>query len=215
MLTCYRALIVLFLSVTCVQADEAETEWHHYGNDLGGTRYSLLDQINVSNVATLQRAWTFRTGDIAEGSAHYAECTPLVIDGVMYVITPFSRLIAVDATSGKELWRFTPDPPLNLHETTGGGLASRGLGYSTSGTEQRIFLPVRDGRLYCINIATHQPDPQFNKQGYIDLRAGLPDGGKYLFLSSPPVNLQKRDPPTLRHRGQLLNPPSLCAPSCL
>ena len=105
------------LHVAC--AAEPATEWHSYGQDPGGARYSSLDQINCSNVTQLERAWTYRTGDIAE-KGHYAECTPLVIDGVVYVITPFSRLIAIDALSGEELWRFSPDPPLNLNERAAG-----------------------------------------------------------------------------------------------
>jgi len=162
-------------------------EWRYYGRDAGGARYSPLDQIDRGNVAALERAWTYRTGDLAPGRAHYAQCTPLVVEGVLYVITPFSRLIAIDATTGEERWRFTPDPPLDLGETTGGGLASRGLAYWESGEKKRIFLPVRDGRIYSVDVETEQADPAFGRGGYIDLRAGLPEGGHYLFLSSPPA----------------------------
>lgn len=169
-----------------VHGSSPGSEWHYYGQDAGGARYAALDQINTANVATLERAWTFRTGDIAPGNSHYAECTPLVVEGVLYVITPFSRLIAVDAASGEEQWRFSPDPPLDLGETTGGGLASRGITYWTSGTRKRIFLPVRDGRIYAIDVETHQPDPGFGDNGCLNLRSGLPEGGTYFFLSSPP-----------------------------
>lgn len=162
-------------------------EWPVYGRDSAGTRYAPLDQITTANVAMLEPAWTARTGDIAEGGAHYAECTPLVVDGVMYVITPFSRLIAYDATTGAELWRFSPDPPLDLTETGAGGLASRGVAYWESGRKRRIFLPVRDGRIYSIDIATRRPDPLFGGDGRINLRHGVPGGGNFVFLSSPPA----------------------------
>ena len=180
---CGAALIVL---LTGGIVGASATEWRYYGKDAGGTRYAELDQINRANVMDLERAWTFRTGDMAEGSAHYTECTPLMVDGVVYLITPFSRLIALDATTGEEQWRFTPDPPLNLNETTGGGLASRGLTYWESSGKKRIFLPARDGRVFSLDVETHQLDPEFGAGGCLNLRAGLPDGGKYLFLSSPP-----------------------------
>ena len=80
-----------------------------------------------------------------------------------------------------------PDPPLNIRETGGGGLASRGVAYWESGNKKRIFLPARDGRLFSIDITTHQPDPEFGDQGFIDLRKGLPDGGKFLFISSSAI----------------------------
>lgn len=181
------ALTLLLLAASTPAAERGPEEWHYYGQDAGGARYSLLDEINRDNVTELERAWTYRTGDIAKPGAHYAECTPLVVDGVMYVITPFSRLIAIDATTGEERFRFSPDPPLSTSQTQGGGLASRGVAYWESGGKKRIFLPVRDGRVYSIDVETQAPDPRFGDQGCLNLREGLPDGGDYFFLSSPPA----------------------------
>src|SRR6266567_942780 len=100
----------------------AQQEWPVYGGDPGNSRYSSLRQINRSNVTQLKVAWTYHTGDISDGSKYPVrsafETTPLVIDGVMYVTTPFSRVIALDAETGKELWAFDPriekDSPRNL-----------------------------------------------------------------------------------------------------
>jgi quinoprotein glucose dehydrogenase len=186
----FLGITALFLIDSAFAETVAPGEWPCYSRDPGGTRYSPLDEINAQNVASLKRAWTFRSGDIAEGGAHYAECTPLMVDGTVYVITPFSRLIAIDATTGKELWRFSPDPPLNHKETTAGGLASRGVAYWKSADKKRIFLPVRDGRIYSIDTDTHEADPAFGEAGHINLRAGLPDGGRFLCLSSPPTLYQ-------------------------
>ncbi|MEP7272992.1 MAG: hypothetical protein ABI882_15945, partial [Acidobacteriota bacterium] len=76
-------------------------EWPHYGGDVGGSKYSPLDSINRSNVGTLKVAWTFNTGDLSDGTTISArsafECTPLVVDGIMYLTTPFSRVIALEA----------------------------------------------------------------------------------------------------------------------
>lgn len=187
------AAVAILLPILCAippAAASPDHEWRFYGQDPGGARHSPLDQINRENVARLERAWVYRTGDIAEGRAHYAECTPLVVDGVLYVITPFSRLIAIDARTGEERFRFTPDPPLDLRETDGGGLASRGVTYWAAGDKRRIFLPVRDGRVYSIDLDTRQPDPAFGENGCLDLRAGLPGEGRHFFLSSPPAVCQ-------------------------
>ncbi len=170
------------------QTQVKDSEWTSYTRDQSGARYSPLDQINQNNIANLKRAWTYRTGDIAERlSAHYFECTPLMVNDTLYVITTFSRLAALDPTTGEEKWTFSPDPPLDHSETGAGGLASRGVAYWKSGEKERIFLPVRDGRLYSIDIETHKPDPKFGENGFLHMRKGYPEGGWYVFLSAPPV----------------------------
>src|SRR5258708_15129509 len=94
-------------------------EWPAYGGDAGQTRYSELKQINRSNVANLKVAWTYHTGDISDGTTTVTrsafETTPLVIDGGMYFTTPFSRVSALEADTGNELWQF--DPPRNRGRT--------------------------------------------------------------------------------------------------
>ncbi|MBI1387967.1 MAG: PQQ-binding-like beta-propeller repeat protein [bacterium] len=181
------ALAILLAAFTAV-AGANEGEWTHYARDQHATRYSPLTRINKQNVSRLERAWVHRTGDIAdEKSAHYFECTPLMIDGAVYVMTTFSRLQALDALSGELLWEFNPDPPLSQRETGAGGLASRGVAYWKDGGDERIFLPVRDGRLYSIDLKTHRPDPAFGDNGCLNLREGLPNDGDFYFLSAPPA----------------------------
>src|SRR5262249_33237398 len=109
-------------------------EWPHYGNDLAGTKYSPLDQINRENVKQLAVAWTYHTGDVSDGNVYLVrssfECTPLVLNGVMYLTTPFSRLIALEAETGKPLWSFDPQidksRPYNLFVNRGVALWQRG-----------------------------------------------------------------------------------------
>ena len=88
-------------------------EWPSYGNDVGGTRYSPLGQIDRGNVERLRVAWTYRTGEVGsaspEGFGFTAfEATPLMIDGTLYFSTPYNRVIALDAETGRERWRYDP-----------------------------------------------------------------------------------------------------------
>ncbi len=154
----------------------AAQEWPHYGGDSGGSKYSSLDQINRSNVARLKVAWTYHTGDISDGATSPArsafECTPLVVDGVMYLTTPFARVIALEAETGRQLWAFDPqlrkDRNYNL-------LVNRGAAYWASGKEKRVFVGTLDGRLFAIDAATGKAAPSFGNDGWINLRQGVAD----------------------------------------
>src|SRR5678815_5101286 len=83
-------------------------QWANYANDPGGMRYSPLKQVNVDNVKHLKPAWTYRSGELAAyegtGLAHKAafEATPLMVNGILYFSTPTNRVIALNATTGKE-----------------------------------------------------------------------------------------------------------------
>src|SRR5881296_427105 len=81
--------------------NQAGRDWPYHQGDPGGTRFSTLTQINVANVATLKRAWTFHTG-----SGRFAS-SPMVVDGVMYFSAP-NGVYAVDAVTGKQIWRYPP-----------------------------------------------------------------------------------------------------------
>ncbi|HEV7385935.1 MAG TPA: membrane-bound PQQ-dependent dehydrogenase, glucose/quinate/shikimate family, partial [Phenylobacterium sp.] len=87
-------------------------EWGAYGRDPQGTRFSPLTQVTPANVASLKPAWTFHTGDMADGKhggpRSGFETTPLFLDGRLYLTTPFNRVIAVDPASGKQLWAYDP-----------------------------------------------------------------------------------------------------------
>src|SRR5271166_6546311 len=102
-------MIKLFLLVASTVSAQ---QWPVTSGDPGGSRYSPLKSINRANVTNLKVAWTYHTGDMSDGktltSRSAFEATPLVVDGVMYVTTPFSRLIALDPETGKEIWAFDP-----------------------------------------------------------------------------------------------------------
>jgi glucose dehydrogenase len=177
---------VLLLSPALSSAQE----WTAYAGDAGGSHYSTLKQINGGNVTQLKVAWTYHTGDISDGTqmpAHSSfETTPLVVHGIMYISTPFSRVIALDPETGKELWSF--DPKID-RDMTYPLLVSRGVSWWDGGAKERIFFGTLDGRLFSLDPKTGKPDPTFGKQGFVDLRPGVaeqyPD--KHLGMTSPPA----------------------------
>ncbi len=176
-------LILLLLGCACAAmggppataASLEKDEWPNFGRDPGATRYSPLDQIDASNVSRLKRVWKSNTGR----DAGIWECTPLMVNGRLFLITGFSDAIALDAANGNELWRYqpTPDP---------GRGATRGVAYWSDGEKERVILPVRDGRIVSLDAATGKPDAKFGDGGTVDLRALLGAGGRDLYLTSPP-----------------------------
>ena len=106
--------IVLAASLTGVAVQRAESskqvEWLYYGGDQAGTKYSPLTDVNPGNVQRLQVAWQWKHFDAPieqyKTFPGQFESTPLMIDGVLYVTTPYNNLAALDAETGKELWRF-------------------------------------------------------------------------------------------------------------
>ncbi len=135
-------------------------DWPQVGNDAGHTRFSPLKQINKTNVAKLQAAWTFHSLDAGGGST--IECTPIVVGGVMYLTTARLRIVALDAMTGHTIW--THDP-----KTFG---VNRGLAYWTDGKTSRILAGLPDGRLLSLNARDGIPDAQFGKNGTVQLRDG-------------------------------------------
>lgn len=135
-------------------------DWPAYGGNPAGTRYSPLKQINRSNVARLTLAWTYDTADGPGAS----QTQPIVVDGVLYGLTPKHKVIALEGATGKELWRFDP-------ETAGRG-PNRSVVYWSSGTDRRIFSAL-NSFVYALNAVTGKPIPGFGKDGRIDLREGL------------------------------------------
>ena len=165
-------------------------EWTAYAGDGSGSHYSKLAEITTANVMKLQVAWSFHTGDVSDGSelpAHSSfETTPLVVGGKMYITTPFSRLIALDPETGKQLWAF--DPKIDM-DMTYPLFVNRGAAWWSDGTSRRIFLGTLDGRLFSIDPDTGKPDNQFGKNGFVDLRPGVAEDypDKHLGMTSPPV----------------------------
>ncbi len=142
-------------------------QWSIYGGGQDSIRYSALDQINRTNVSRLTVAWTFETGDAFEHSE--MQCNPIIVSGVLYATTPKLRLIALDATTGKERWSFDPNAK------SGGRVThqrNRGVTYWEDGADKRVFFASLD-RLYALDATTGKLIAGFGKSGEVDLREGL------------------------------------------
>src|SRR3954468_10656204 len=157
-------------------AGEHREDWPNVGNDKAGTRCSALDQINRDNVGTLKVAWTYHTGDAGAGTT--IECTPLVVDGVMFVTTVRTKVVALDAATGKEKWSFDPYAGDTNPRIRASGGVNRGVAYWSDGgagpdAKRRVFVGVSDGRIISLDAATGKPDATFAENGTLDLRAGI------------------------------------------
>ncbi len=168
-------MITSFLFLALVVPQE-NANWISVGGDRGCSRYSELDQINSENVSKLEVAWTWHTKELDRARKMTIECTPLVIDGVMYVSTGHRRVAALNAATGEELWMFDP-MSLGPHAgSLASGGVNRGVAWWSDGEpdgQRRILHGTSDGRLFSIDARTGKPDEKFGKGGYILLRDGI------------------------------------------
>ncbi|MEX2262355.1 MAG: pyrroloquinoline quinone-dependent dehydrogenase [Bryobacteraceae bacterium] len=158
-------------------------EWQFYGGDAGSSRYSPLSQINLANVARLKVAWTYRTGDKSDRPVTQIQCTPIIVDGVMYLTTPQIKVAAVQADTGEPLWTF--DPFENSDDDRPRGV-NRGVTYWQNGTDKRILFTYRS-YLVALDAKTGKPVPSFGANGQVDLTKGLDRdiGGLAYYITSP------------------------------
>ncbi len=171
-----RLLVTVFFLPLLTGPLLTAQDWRYYAGDPGGSKYSKLDQINRSNVTKLRVAWTYHTGDMSDGKTHLTrsafEGTPLVVDGVLYITTPFDRLIALEAETGKQLWAFDPHLDRDRYYNL---FVNRGAAYWSNGKEKRLFVGTLDGRLFAVDAATGKPAASFGDNGWIDMRKGVAD----------------------------------------
>jgi quinoprotein glucose dehydrogenase len=150
--------------------------WSAYGGNRGGERYSALAEINRDNVAGLEVAWTYRTGEpelFGERFEHSSfESTPIIAADALIFCTPFNRLVALDPASGNEKWTF--DAEVSMDNPTGMIYKCRGV---TQWTDQqaaagaacrsRIFMGTSDSRLFSVDAQTGKRCPGFGDNGEV------------------------------------------------
>src|SRR5438128_498141 len=163
---------LITLLLFCVAACAQDSGWPYYGADIGGSRYSQASQITPGNVAQLKIAWTYHTGALQPESDlnHRAafEATPILVDGTLYLSTPFDQVVALDPATGAERWKYDPkvDRSGDYSEVTSRGVTA----WQDSRTRQRrIFIGTIDARLIALDAATGKPITDFGQRGQIDL----------------------------------------------
>src|SRR4051812_37871159 len=178
----------------------ADEQWPAYRRDPRGMRHSPVVQVNRANVARLQLAWTYRTGELATyQGAKFAdkaafEATPIMVDDVLYFSTATARVFALDARSGQERWVYDPKIDRSVDYSNP---VSRGVSTWAAPDDlarRTIFVGTVDGRLIALDAATGKPRADFGQGGMVDLATGAQpfgngriEAGQYQVTSPPAV----------------------------
>jgi quinoprotein glucose dehydrogenase len=185
--------VLLAASLVAAQDRESRTvEWTHYGGDPGGTRHSTLTDINAGNVRQLQPAWQWKHWETPleeyDTVPGQFEATPLMIDGTLYVTTPYNSIAALDAETGQERWRFDGAAYELGQVLSGSGWKLRGTAVWRDGNQMRVFLNSRH-RLFALDARTGKPVASFGSNGQVSLTDGLArmSDVRHATQSSPPV----------------------------
>jgi quinoprotein glucose dehydrogenase len=201
-------ILALRPHVATAQDGAVNGEWSTYAGDLGGTKYSPLDQIDGSNFSELEIAWRWVSADGSldldalrtihpELSIRNLNVTPLMVGGVVYVVTPMRVAAALDAGTGVTQWLHDPDVIRSTRRAiNGSGYSLRGLAYWEYEDDTRIFYGTPDGYLIALDAATGEPVSSFGNNGRVDLAAEIPRGGRgttdhlgfpWISVNSPPI----------------------------
>ena len=181
-----------------IRYDGPTAEWIDFGGAKEGLQYAPLTQIDRENVHFLELAWQYHTGDVSDGdgavpSTTAFEATPIVVDGAMFLCSPFNRVIALAPESGAELWTF--DPEIDLSGRYANQLVCRGVTHWKDSEDpeacaDRIFTATNDARLIALDASGGRPCTDFGAGGEVDLTAGVGTinwTGEYQVTSAPSV----------------------------
>jgi quinoprotein glucose dehydrogenase len=181
---CVIGLLLLLPVFYALAAPEAAANWPMPGRDPGGTRYSPLKQITTANVNQLKVAWVYHMKPAGSERLHPSEDQPLVVGPTMYVVTPYSRVVALDAATGREQWVF------QIPEDDQASVRGANYWPGGEGAGPAIIFGTRRGRLYSISAATGQLNADFGDHGMVDLKTPevMTTGkDKSYILPSPPL----------------------------
>jgi quinoprotein glucose dehydrogenase len=188
-------VLPVLLAVSLVAAQDRSSrvvEWPYFGGDPGGMRHSTLTDVNAGNVKQLQPTWQWKHWDTPlkeyDTVPGQFEATPLMIDGTLYVTTPYNSIAALDAETGKERWRFDGAAYELGQVLSGSGWKLRGTAVWRDGGQLRVFLNSRH-RLFALDARTGKPVASFGNNGQVSLTDGLARMSdiRHATQSSPPV----------------------------
>jgi len=152
-----------------------QVEWRYWGGDPGGMKYTAMTGITPQNLSRLELAWQWKHWETPfaeyKTTPGFFEATPLMIDGVLYVTTPYNSIAALNAETGKELWRFDGEAYKLGEALTGSGWKHRAPAFWKDGDKLRILLNSR-ARLVMLDAQTGKPVPSFGNEGFVELAKG-------------------------------------------
>ena len=167
---------LLSVALACTNEQDVILEWPYVGSEQTQTKYSAADDITTANVDELEIVWKWEPNEmpLEEYGTRPGpfQATPVMIGNVLYLSTMYTRVAALDAETGAELWTFDPGAyeggPKGARPS---GFLHRGVAWWSDGDAARIFLNSRD-RLYAIDAATGEPVTDFGESGSILLTEG-------------------------------------------
>ncbi len=191
-------LFILASAITVLncspEKDSRYTTWQVTGGSKENIRYSVLDQIDTSNVSDLKVAWVYHTLDADTVRNSEIQCNPVIIDGILYGTSPKLKLIALDAASGKEKWVFNPHE-MQSKDDISKALSlnnNRGVTYWQEGSDKRIFYTVGP-YLFAVDAASGKLISTFGNQGRVELHEGLGRDVTDLYVASTSPGIIYKD----------------------
>lgn len=172
------------LALCALHAPAQNTDWPAYLGGQDSAHYSSLDQITPANVASMEVAWTYASEGGDAGHLGQIQCNPLVIDGVLYGVSPWMKVFALDAATGAEKWTFMPEDRQKA--------VCRGFGWWTGGTAKRLFY-AGGPYLYALDADTGKPVESFGEGGKVALSLGLGRDGDNLYVSASSPGVVYKD----------------------
>ncbi|HEY1053660.1 MAG TPA: PQQ-binding-like beta-propeller repeat protein, partial [Emticicia sp.] len=182
-----RKLLTTLIGIACIALSATsdhipDTDWTEYNGGADKNHFSPLTQINTKNVANLKPAWVYASGgaDTIKNTTQI-QCNPIIIKGILYGVSAGSQAFALEAATGKEIWK------TRLNDDTF-NMTSRGVTYWTDGNEARIFFAY-GAFMYALNAKDGQPIESFGKNGKINLKDGItrPGADDYVVANTPPT----------------------------
>ncbi|HLZ86467.1 MAG TPA: hypothetical protein VKQ52_04490, partial [Puia sp.] len=197
-------LFVFAFFVACHSTKRgAADSWAVYGGSQANTHYTSLTVLDTGNVSGLRQVWEYHTRD--GDSLSQIQVNPLVIDGVLYGVSPKLKLFALNAATGEMRWVFDPAAPVNGDTPKIAINACRGVAYysgrpadgaggsgADSATDQRLFYGA-GSYLYCIDAATGKPAAGFGDSGRIDLHHDLGRDVRDLYVAATTPGMVYKD----------------------
>ena len=172
----------------------AAQDWTTFNGDAHATKYSPVDSFTPETIEDLERVWTVHTGDVSDGSGELPQsvwsATPIYANGMLYLGTPFYRILALDPATGEEIWSY--DSQSELAALTQPALKNRGVGYWDSGEEgvcsKRVFLGTMDAHLHVVDADTGALCEEFSDGGILDVNQWNTTNDRWpLSLLQPPT----------------------------